>query len=216
MGFINIFQSFSKKDRKFFIEFLKQAENAVVAAKAFEELVTCSDKEEQKIICRSIKKCETDGDFIQETIYKDLHESFITPFDRDDMHALAASLEDFLDLINDSAKRILIYNPNIIDKHIHEIAECISDDAETIVEIAKELEFATKNYLSILKLCNKIKDIEHRADDIFEDYMSYLFNSGKDATEIIKCKSIIQNVEETTDKAKELSDIVRAIIVKLS
>jgi Phosphate transport regulator (distant homolog of PhoU) len=216
MGLNSFIKRLQKKEKKFYPNFIKQAEITQTAAKALLELVNCREYEEQKIIGRQIKKCETEGDVIQDSLYKDLYESFITPFDRDDMHELASTMDDFLDFINDSAKRILIYHPSKIDHHIVEITECIFEDAHALVAITRDLEFADKRHFDILEQCNRIKDLEHRADDIFEDYMSYLFKSESNAIEIIKCKNILQGVEDTTDKAKNISDLIRTIIVKLA
>ena len=115
MALNNLFTRGSSREKHFFPTYVKQAETAQIAAKYLKELVKSDDPEERKLLTRMIKKQETTGDELLREFYIELNGAFVTPFDREDMNALAMDLDKFLDFINHSAKTILMYNPKKID-----------------------------------------------------------------------------------------------------
>lgn len=205
-----------KRNKHFFPTYLQQAQTAQVAAKYLKELVKSDDPEERRLLSRMIKKQETTGDELLREFYFELNEAFVTPFDREDMNALAMDLDKFLDFINHSAKTILMYNPKRIDKQIKEIIDNIHEDASTMIEIFGLLDDLGKNQQQISDLCQKVTLIEHAVDDIFGDYISYLFANEKDEIELLKYKEIAQVIEDTTDRAKEVTTTVKSLIIKES
>ena len=215
MALNNLFTK-DKRDKHFFPTYLQQAETAQVAAKYLKELVKSEDPEERRLLSRMIKKQESTGDELLREFYFELNEAFVTPFDREDMNALAMDMDKFLDFINHSAKTILMYNPKRIDKQIKEIIDNIHEDASTILEIFSLLDDLGKNHQQISDLCQKVTLIEHAVDDIYGDYISYLFANEKDEIELLKYKEIAQVIEDTTDRAKEVTSTVKSLIIKES
>ncbi len=215
MALNNIFTR-GNKEKHFFPTYAKQAETAQIAAKYLKELVKSDDSEERKLLTRMIKKQETTGDELLREFYVELNESFITPFDREDMNQLAMDLDTFLDFINHSAKTILMYNPKKIDKQIKEIVDNIHEDANLMVKIFNLLDDLGKNHQEISELCQQVTQIEHVVDDIYGDYVSYLFGNEKDEIELLKYKEIAQVVEDTTDRAKDVTGTVKCLIIKES
>lgn len=215
MALNNIFTG-GNKEKHFFPTYAKQAETTQIAAKYLKELVKSDDPEERKLLTRMIKKQETTGDELLREFYVELNEAFITPFDREDMNQLAMDLDTFLDFINHSAKTILMYNPKKIDKQIKEIVDNIHEDANLMVKIFDLLEDLGKNHQKISELCQQVTQIEHVVDDIYGDYVSYLFSNEKDEIELLKYKEIAQAVEDTTDRAKDVSGTVKCLIIKES
>ena len=213
MALNNLFTK-GKKEKHFFPTYTKQAETAQVAAKYLQELVKSDDPEERKLLSRQIKKQETTGDELLRDFYIELNESFVTPFDREDMNALAMALDKFLDFINYSAKTILMYNPKKIDRQIKEIIDNILEDAMLMIQIFNTLDDIGKNQASLTEICQKITHIEHVVDDIYGDYISYLFSNEKDEIELFKYKEIAQAVEDTTDRAKDVASTVKCLIIK--
>ncbi len=215
MALNNLFTKI-KRDKHFFPIYIKQAKTAQIAAQYLQELVKSDDPDERKLLARMIKKQETTGDELIRDFYIELYEAFVTPFDREDMNALAMSLDKFLDFINHSAKTILMYSPKKIDKHISEIVDNIVEDSNLMIELFENLEDITKNHQKLSEICRKIVHIEHTVDDIFGDYISYLFNNEQDGIELLKYKEISQVIEDTTDRGKEVADTVKCLIVKQS
>lgn len=209
------FQYFVVKERKFYPLYIKQAELVENAAQLLVSLLKEGSPEARKEICKEIKRIETEGDAVAMTIFEELYKTFVTPFDREDIQALASRVETFLDFIHDSAKKIVIYHPQAIDKVWVDIGDAILEDARILSGIMKELEFLTSKSKFIMQKCARIKEIEHEVDDLYECYMSNLFEVEKNSIELTKNKNIVQNLEDATDKAKEISDCVKTIIVKI-
>lgn len=209
-------QLFVVKEKKFYPLYISQTENIVVAAEELKKLYLESNYELQKESYRKIKDLETKGDQITAKIYEELNKTFVTPFDREDIHVLASRIDTFLDFIHDSARKLAMYKPLSPSKDLITIVDLILEDAKLINEIARNLEFLVKRNGEILKLCKRIKEIEHKVDELYEDYNIFLFQNEKDAIELVKNKNIVQSLEDTTDRAKEISDSIRSIIVKLA
>ena len=209
-------QLFVVKEKKFYPLYISQTENIVVAAEELKRLYLESNYELQKESYRKIKDLETKGDQITAKIYEELNKTFVTPFDREDIHVLASRIDTFLDFIHDSARKLAMYKALSPSKDLITIVDLILEDAKLINEIARNLEFLVKRNGEILKLCKRIKEIEHKVDELYEDYNIFLFQNEKDAIELVKNKNIVQSLEDTTDRAKEISDSIRSIIVKLA
>ena len=209
-------QLFVVKEKKFYPLYISQTENIVVAAEELKRLYLESNYELQKESYRKIKDLETKGDQITAKIYAELNKTFVTPFDREDIHVLASRIDTFLDFIHDSARKLAMYKPLSPSKDLITIVDLILEDAKLNNEIARNLEFLVKRNGEILKLCKRIKEIEHKVDELYEDYNIFLFQNEKDAIELVKNKNIVQSLEDTTDRAKEISDSIRSIIVKLA
>lgn len=209
------FQLFVVKEKKFYPLYIQQAELIEKAATLLVELMKEESPDRRKEISKEIKRIETQGDGVAMTIFDELYKTFVTPFDREDIQLLASRVETFLDFIHDAAKKVVIYHPLTIDKVWVDIGESILEDARIISGIMNELEFLTSKSKFIMQKCERIKEIEHEVDDLYECYMSNLFEVEKNGIELTKNKNIIQTLEDTTDKAKEISDCVKTIIVKI-
>lgn len=209
------FQLFVVKEKKFYPLYIKQAEITEKAAGLLVELLKEDSYEKRKELGKEIKKNESEGDKVAYAIFDELYKTFVTPFDRADIQQLASRVETFLDFIHDAAKKIVIYHPRSIDKVWIEIGESILEDAKILSGIMKELEFLSGKSKFLMQKCERIKEIEHEVDDLYECYMSNLFEVEKNAIELIKYKNIVQNLEDATDKAKEIGDCVKTIIVKI-
>ncbi|MEG0518118.1 MAG: DUF47 family protein [Bacteroidales bacterium] len=209
------FQYFVVKEKKFYPLYIRQAEIVENAAELLVKLLKEESPEKRKEISKEIKKLETQGDEVERQLFDELYKTFVTPFDREDVQMLTSRVETFLDFIHDSAKKIVIYHPQTIDKVWVEIGEAILEDARILSGIMKELEFLTSKSKFIMQKCARIKEIEHEVDDLFECYMSNLFEVEKNGVELTKNKNIVQNLEDATDRAKEIGDCLKTIIVKI-
>ena len=210
----NILQFFVVKEKRFFPLFIQSAENICKAAELLLQQTKTEDREERVIFSHRIKEHETAGDQITAQIINELMDAYVTPFDRDDIHALAEDMDSFLDCIRDASKKIAIYQPKQSKKFV-EMAEFIRRDAELILEITGKFDSIRKDVKEIDALCDSIKDIEHMVDDLYESYMSNLLRYEKDTVEIIRKKNIAQALEDVSDMAKTISGIIRSIAVKM-
>lgn len=212
----NFLQLFVVKEKKFFPLFIQSAENIDKAADLILQQAKSDDPDERRMLAHRIKERETEGDTITKRIVDELLAAYVTPFDRDDIHELAESMDTFLDTIRDASKQIAMYQPKEPSRKLIEIAEYIKKDAEIFVEITGKFDNMRKEAKEVDELCNKIKEIEHIVDDVFESYMSNLFEFEKDAIELTKKKNIAQALEDISDKAKSTAKVIRSIAVKMS
>lgn len=212
----DILQIFVVKEKRFFPLFVQSAENIVKASELLLEQTGSKDPDERRMLAHRIKERETEGDSITSHIQSELLNAYVTPFDRDDIHVLAESMDSFLDSIRDSSKKIAIYQPKEASRKLIEIAEYIKKAADLILTACQSFDDMRKQVKEIGRICDQIKEIEHIVDDIYESYMSNLFAMEQDAIELVKKKNIVQALEDTSDCAKGISGILRSILVKMS
>ena len=208
-------QLFVVKEKRFFPLFIESAQNILKASELLLQQTKESDQETRRILAHRIKDCETAGDQITDKIIDTLLDAYVTPFDRDDIHALAEIMDTFLDTIRDSSKKIAIYQPKGSSRKLVEIAENIRKDAVLMVELTGKFDDMRSCAKELDGLCDDIKDIEHTVDDIYESYMSNLFEFEKDPVELVKKKNIVQALEDTSDVAKTVASTIRSIVVKM-
>ena len=209
-------QLFVVKEKKFYPLYIEQAVNIEAAAKLLVELLQERKPENQKTLYKKVKDYEHSGDQITARLYEELNKTFVTPFDREDINRLGSSMDTLLDFIHDAAKRVLMYRPKNVNQLMVAMAQCIVEDARILGQIMDELDQLQKRPQEINEKCVRIKQIEHDVDDLYEQFMSDVFANEKDAIELVKLKNIGQVLEDATDRAKDVGDIVRGIIIKFA
>jgi predicted phosphate transport protein (TIGR00153 family) len=215
MKFDYILQLFSPKDKKFFPLFEKASANLLDVSKILIKALKTKDIGERDAYIKEIEQLEHKGDQITHDIFHELSSSFITPFDREDIHNLAAVVDDILDFIHGSAKRIQLYHLKQPSKAMVDLAELILQGNEQLhhgIMAPKDL----KNIEKVKEICVKINSIENLADDVFDTAVAKLFDEEKDAIELIRVKEILQNLETATDKCEDAANVIESIIVKYS
>lgn len=201
------------KDKKFFPLFNQGTENLLKASKVLVELVNTTSGEKRKELVKEIEHLEHTGDNITHMIFNELSRNFITPFDREDMHALASAIDDILDFIHGSAKRIDLYKITDNPDSITMLADCILKGSLELNTAVKNLE-NMKNVNVIKEACVKINSLENHADDVFNMGIARLFEEEKDPIQIIKLKEILSALETATDKCEDAANTVQTILVK--
>lgn len=210
----SFFSRFTPKEPKFF-PLLKQLSEILSAASALLiENLEHNLPEERADYYKKIKDMERQGDKLTHQILDELGTTFITPFDREDIHDLTSSLDDVIDGINSCSKRISIYNPHPIADTGKELARLIQQEAVCISKAMDELESFRKKPAVLRGYCTQLHDIENHADDVYEFFIKKLFEEEKDCIELIKIKEIMHELEKTTDAAEHVGKILRNLIVK--
>lgn len=210
----SFFSKFGPKEPKFF-DYLKQiSEVLLTASDLLMESLECETREERKASFRKIKEQERKGDELSHKIFEELSSSFITPFDREDIHLLADCLDDVIDRINSCSKRIAIYNPKKNNPFEQALGEIVKKDAACIDMAMGELASLRKNASKLKEHCKELHDLENRGDDIYENAIIQLFEEEKDGIELIKMKEILNELEKATDASEHVGKALRTIIVK--
>ncbi len=163
---------------------------------------------------KKIKDVERKGDKLSNQVFDELNVTFITPFDREDIHELSNTMDDVIDHINSSAKRIHLYKPKELPKEAIALAETLQRSSLLIEKSVDELNVLKKRLKIITEYCNQLHYIENEADDIYEHFIIDLFQHEKDGVELIKKKEIMYELENATDVAESVGKIIKTIIVK--
>lgn len=208
-------QSLAPKDKKFFPLFEGAAQNVVSTAELLKQLLNTINIPDRKPITIKIKDAEQRGDEFTHQIYNELSKTFITPFDREDIHKLASSIDDVVDSMNGASQRINLYNPKSYIPEFRVFADLLLDASNEIHRAILELR-NLKNPKAINEACIKLNFIENQADDVYHVALVKLFEEEKDAIELIKKKEILETLEKATDKAEDVSDVLKSIIIKLA
>jgi predicted phosphate transport protein (TIGR00153 family) len=166
---------------------------------------------EQKI--RKVEELEHRGDDVTHEIFSYLSSTFVTPFDREDIHALASTLDDILDYLKGAATRISLYKVEEItadeEKLAHLIYQAVAE-LHTAVLSLRDLRGATNIRDSLVR----IHSIENEADDLFERAIGNLFETCKDPIRLIKTKEILVSLETATDQCEDAANVIESIMVK--
>ncbi|MFZ5552290.1 MAG: DUF47 domain-containing protein [Bacteroidota bacterium] len=204
---------FIPREKKFYDLFDKAVTNLHKGATTLVTMVETSSAEKRKELIREIEHLEHTGDNITHDIFNELSKTFITPFDREDIHQLTSAMDDILDFIHGSAKRMDLYNIDVITDEIVKLAELIE---KSVVELEKAVKGLSnlKNRAVINEACVLINSIENHADDIFDSAIGNLFDNEKDPIRLIKYKEILSGLETATDKCEDAANVVKTILVK--
>ncbi len=216
MNIDTLLKFFVPKDHSFYPLFERDAQNLIKTAEVLKLLMATEDIELQESYVRQIKELEKIGDDITHTIFDQLNKSFITPFDREDIQQLASNIDDVVDTINGVGQRIRLYKPKTYIPVFLEFAEVIYLAAQEIEKSVDLMKDPASNKDKIIESCITINTLENRGDDLYHQGISMLFDNEKDPFELIKKKEILETLEKSVDKAEDVSDAIKTIMVKLA
>jgi len=198
------------RDNTFFEMFAQMSENLIAGARAMVDLFADYTDLDRKI--SELRRIERTGDEMTHAVLTKLNQTFITPFDREDIHELASSLDDVLDFLNAAGARIIMYRITNPPPVALELARLILLQTQ---ELHRALPLLRKNG-DILTHCVEINRIENEADVISRAAIGRLFDEEKDPINLIKIKELIEFLETATDKAEDVANVLETVILKNS
>ena len=213
MGINSILKIFLPKDRVFYQLFESVSVVLVKMGEKLKEVVNEPDFDKRAQLIGQIEDMEHQNDEYTHQIFTELGKNFITPFDREDIHYLATSLDDIADYIYASAKKINFYRVNPNDIGFQKMSELIAFSCVQVHKAVTELR-NMKNMRQITDALVAINSTENQADDIFDLSIEKLFATENDAKEVIKKREIYQVMEIVTDKCEDAANVIESIIVK--
>jgi len=196
------------KEEQFYKDFLNMAANVFEAAKLLDEMVTVDPPIRDK--AEEIKELEHRCDFLTHEVIQRLHRTFVTPIDREDIHALAKSLDDVMDAIDAAAHLFLQYKIDRIHDGTRQFTRIIVTASEQIRVALEHMEARQPVTSSVVE----INRLENEADRLHQDVISRLFDEEKDPVMLIKWKEIIDYLEATVDSIEDVSDVIQGVILK--
>jgi predicted phosphate transport protein (TIGR00153 family) len=212
-GFNSFVKLFMPKDRVFYTLFEEVAANLTEMGQVLVDLVETQDAEQRKHFTNLIERLEHKNDDLTHRIFVELGQNFITPFDREDIHYLASSLDDVADYIHGSAKRLQMYRVTNINDNVRKLAQLINEGVKELAKAIPEMR-NMENMRNITDACVRINSLENQADDIYDRAIADLFEQETNAVELIKMREIYQALEIATDKCEDSANVIESIIIK--
>lgn len=199
------------REEKFFELFVQQAENALEGAKQLKDLLENYTDVDQKRLM--IEKTESQGDEIAHKILEKLNTTFITPMDREDIHALTSALDDILDLIHATAMRLHLYRVDTIRPEAGQLANIILRATEETVALVRDLD-KMKTPKNMKERWIEVNRLENEGDSVSRGAIAALFEKETNPIEVIKWKELYEHLETAIDKCEDAVNIVEAVVLK--
>ncbi|MBA2626999.1 MAG: DUF47 domain-containing protein [Gemmatimonadales bacterium] len=199
------------RDEKFFDLFTAVAKLNVEAAKLLQQLLKAG-LDSRRPIVDSIKRLEHQADQITHDVVGRLDRTFITPLDREDIHMLASHLDDVMDLIDGTARRIQMFRAGEAPAGAGMLADVIHRATLQLLSAVEKLE-NDKDH-SVLEACKQVKALEEEGDSLYHEWVGKLFEGSPDALLVIKWKEIYDTLERTLDQAEDVSNVLESVSIK--
>ncbi|MFB3896944.1 MAG: DUF47 domain-containing protein [bacterium] len=200
------------KEEKFFDMFKEQADHVVLAARSLVKILENYDLETIDTKAAEIRTNEHEGDVLTHNIIRKLNQTFVTPFDREDIYSLTTRLDDVLDLIEGTVNRLKMYRIQQVTPELITIAKIVLLSSEEIANAIGKM----NNIQRIADHCIEINRLENEADLVTRQIIAHLFENSSDPIEIIKWKELYEYVELATDKCEDIANILEGIMLKNS
>jgi len=211
---LRIFDLLLPREIQFYSYMHQMVDILIEAAVSFKETIANFDKLTEPEIRRNlakIKDCELKGDAVETKIIDELHKTFITPIDREDVHSIAIGIDRGLDILNSISQKIEVYNIRKFPPNVAAFSELIVDIARQVNPLLLALE-KKKNINGIV---DDIHVIENKADYLFHLSMADLFSGNYSAIDIVRFKDVYEHMESCVDSIDYIGKVVRGVAVKM-
>ncbi|MDI6814979.1 MAG: DUF47 domain-containing protein [Dehalococcoidales bacterium] len=202
---------FIPREEKFFDLFEEGARNMVKIAQGLKEMVDTWEDVEARV--NQITELEHHGDHITHQIIAQLHRTFVTPFDREDIALLAHTMDDVTDFIHAAADAMLIYKVDHPSQRAKELANIVVEAASEIERAVPQLRHRAE-LKQVLSQCVEINRLENAADRVFRSAMAELFADSQDIAYIIKWREIYEHMESATDRCEDVANVLEGVALK--
>ncbi len=214
-----LFGKLLPREGNFFEMFNQHADRIVEAARAFSSLVAnYNDPHLREQYNRDVDNAERAADRVTHDVNKMLHQTFITPIDREQIHKLINTMDDVADLIQDSAETMALYDVKTMTEEIKRLTDISVKCCERLAAAVKLLGSISDpgTAEAALKTCEEIDKLESDADRVMRSAMSKLFREEPDVREVIKLKAIYELLETITDKCEDVANLIEGVILENS
>ena len=200
------------KSDDFFADFEAQAalvvEGAILLKGLLDDFTDVASK------CQAIKDVEHRADDITHRAFARLHTQFITPFDRSEIHRILSRIDDVLDLADAAAERLGLYDIDAVLPEARELAAVLVEQSRKMEEAVKGLRNMKKDPQRILDACKEMNVLENQADTLTRRTMAKLFKRGNDPLTVMKWKEIIDLIEDATDRAEDVANVIEGLVLE--
>ncbi len=211
---MNFIARLMPREGRFFSLFDNHAKLIVDGAQALAEVLRhYDDQPERDAGIRIIEDAEHAADRVTHETVQLLHTTFVTPFDRDDIHRLISRMDDVLDLMQDTGESMVLYDIQRITPQATQLADLLLQCAER-VQAAVGLLASMADAPAILKICQEIDKLESDADRVMRAAISDLFRSETDVRQVIKLKAVYESLESATDKCQDVANTIESVVLE--
>ena len=214
-----LFGKLLPREGNFFEMFNQHAERIVEAARAFSQMVAnYNDPHLREKYNSDVDNAERAADRVTHEVTKTLHQTFITPLDREHIHGLINTMDDVVDLIQDSAEAMALYDIRQMTEEMTRLADLSLKCCERVRDAVKLLDKIADPAVAeaALKTCQEIDRLESDADRVLRAAMSKLFREEQDVRELIKLKGVYELMETITDKCEDVANTIEGIVLENS
>ena len=205
-------QRLMPKSDDFFSDFEAQAAAVVEGAVLLKDLL--DDFTNVPAKCQAIKDVEHRADDITHRAFERLHTQFITPFDRSEIHRILSRIDDVLDLADAAAERLGLYDIYTVLPESRELCAVLVEQTRKMEEAVKGLRNMKKDPETILAACQEMNKLENQADTLTRKTMAKLFKRGNDPLTVMKWKEIIDLIEDATDRAEDVANVIEGVVLE--
>ena len=207
-----MFGSPKHRDDVFFGAFSEHAAKSVDAAKMLLEMLEHPDRREQ--IALKIAEQESAGDLLTHDTVKRLHETWITPLDRFDIHGLISRLDDVLDYVEAVSERLVLFEIDKVRPGAVDLGRVLLKSCEDMARAMALLPKLAGNGKRLLEICVEINRLENEADAIYRREIADLFRTGNDPILVLKWRDILDYMETATDRCEDVANIVEGVVLE--
>ena len=213
---MNFISRLMPREGRFFNLFDSHAKLIVDGAIALADVLRHYDiQKDREVGIKTIEDAEHAADRITHETVQLMHTTFITPFDRDDIHRLISRMDDVLDLIQDTGESLVLYDIQKVTPEATQLAELLLRCAER-VQSAVGLMASMADAPAILKICQEIDRLESEADRVMRSAISALFRNENDVRQLIKLKAVYESLESATDKCQDVANVIESVVLENS
>ena len=202
---------FTPRNNAFYAMFAVSGQNLVVGAGLLKELLG-AEPADRKAIAEKMREAEHDGDEATHAIMRELNESFITPFDREDIYRLASSLDDVMDAMEAAVDLVVLYQIGDLPPEVADQVDVLERAAELTAEAMPRL----RSMKDLSEFWIELNRLENQADQVYRRLLARLFNGDYDALTVMKLKEVVDQLEAAADAFEHVANTVETIAVKES
>jgi predicted phosphate transport protein (TIGR00153 family) len=202
------------RERQFFTLFNSHASLVVQGAAAIVEMLAdYSDNGRRDAFVARIQKLESAADDVTHQTVALMHNTFVTPFDRDQINKLIQRMDDILDLMQDTAESLTLYDVHVLTPEVSHLADLVRVCCVRVQDAVTMLS-SMDNGPAILKICQEIDRLETDADRVMQAAISRLFREEQDVRQLIKLKAVYELLELTTDKCQDVALVIEGVVLE--
>jgi predicted phosphate transport protein (TIGR00153 family) len=201
------------RENRFFVYLSSIAKNVDASADVFATFRDAKGPEDFKKIALEMRRREHDTDELAHLLYEELDKTFVTPIDREDLHALTSALDDVLDLMETCAGKIVLFKlPKMTEpmRELVRIGQASAHEVSACISLLQNIDKADDIQVQVIR----VNSLENEGDEIYRKALEHLFDTMIDPIELIREKEILDSLETQIDACEDVMDLIRSIVVK--